>query len=84
MLAILAILTRRAARLPSPRLRAVLLALSGREGKAGASVELESGFRDAAGSMTVSCSGLSVTAVIGVQSRVLPLHRRGLDRRACR
>jgi hypothetical protein len=45
-------------------------ALSGRDGKAGALAEPESLVRVAAVWITVSRSGLSVTAATGVQSRV--------------
>jgi hypothetical protein len=63
-------------------LRAVARALPGQDGKAVAPVELESWPSEVATWIAVFRSGLSVTASIGVQSRVAPLHRRGLDWRA--
>ena len=82
MLAMLAVL-RVAPLLPSPPLRAVAGALPGRDGKAGAPIEPESWICDtAAWTTTVLRSGLSVTAVTGVQFRVCRLQRRGLRSRA--
>ena len=72
---------RAAVLLSSPSLRATADALSGRDRKAGALAEPESWVRDAAARITVSRSGLSVTAATGVQSRVAPLQRCGLARR---
>ena len=68
--------------LSSPALRAMADAVSGRDRKAGALAEPESWLRGEAVWMTLSRSGLSVTAATGVQSRVWPLQRRGLDWRA--
>ena len=73
---------RAAVLLSSPSLRAMADALSGRDRKAGALTEPESRIGEAAAWITVSRSGLSVTAATGVQSRVPPLQRRGLDWRA--
>jgi hypothetical protein len=70
-----------AARLPSPSLRAMAARAPGRDGKAGPPVEPESR-ASVAVATTLSRSGLRVTAPIGVQSRVRPLHRRGLASRA--
>jgi hypothetical protein len=56
------------------------LFFSGRDGKAGASTEPESWFWLAAVSIALSRSGLSVTAAIGVQSRVCRLQRAGVCR----
>jgi hypothetical protein len=67
----------------TPPLRGVARALPGRDRKAGAPIEPESRFSDKAACLTVSRSGLSVTDVTGVQSRVWPLQRRGLAWRAC-
>jgi len=70
---------RAAVLLSSPALRAMADALSGRDRKAGALAEPESWFREAAAWIAVFRSGLSVTVATGVQSRVAPLQRRGLD-----
>ena len=61
---------RAAVLLSSPALRAMADALSGRDGKAGASAEPKSWFRGEAVWMRMSRSGLSVTAATGVQLRV--------------
>ena len=71
-----------ALRLPSPALRAVALALPGRDGKAGSLIEPESMISEVAARMTTSRSGLRVTAPTGVQLRVRPLQRCGLRERA--
>jgi hypothetical protein len=68
--------------LPSPPLRAVTGALPGRDGKAGTPIEPDSWICDTAAWTTVLRSGLSVTAVTGVQFRVCRLQRRGLRSRA--
>jgi hypothetical protein len=73
---------RAAVLLSSPALRPMADALTGRDGKAGALAEPESWVWVADAWITMSRSGLSVTAVTGVQSRVWPLQRRGLAWRA--
>ena len=61
--------------LPSPTLRAVACALSGRDGKAGSPIEPESWICDVVARTTMSRSGCRVTALAGVQLRVGPLQR---------
>ena len=73
---------RAAVLLSSPALRAMADAVSGRDRKAGAWAEPESWFRGEAVRITLSRSGLSVTAATGVKSRVWPLQRGGLNWRA--
>ena len=91
MLAILTMLARDGARcawlrvallLPSPALRSAAWALPGRDGKAGSPIEPESRICEVVARMTMSRSGLRVTAPTGFQLRVRPLQRCGLRERA--